>query len=111
MHQINLSKGYIYLTGNREFGGWEFDGLYYRFSIVMTVIMMMVSAFMVVYSIVIFTASDPVAGWTTTILFLSLAFFGLFGILTIVIKYLQLLVNLIFKKKHYNFEGIEKLTK
>lgn len=88
-----------------------FTELGYRFSIVMTVIMMMVSAFMVVYSIVIFTASDPVAGWTTTILFLSLAFFGLFGILTIVIKYLQLLVNLIFKKKHYNFEGIEKLTK
>lgn len=29
MHQINLSKGYIYLTGNGGFGGWEFDGLYH----------------------------------------------------------------------------------
>jgi len=29
MYQINLSKGYIYLTGNRGFWGGEFDGLYY----------------------------------------------------------------------------------
>jgi len=88
-----------------------FTELGYRFSVVMTVFMMFMSAFMVVYSIVIFVASNPVAGWTTTILFLSIAFFGLFGILTIVIKYLQLLVNLVFKRKHYSFEGIEKLTR
>ena len=37
------------------------------------------------------------------------AFFGLFGILTIVIKYLQLIVELVFKRKHYSFEGIEKI--
>lgn len=83
----------------------------YRFSILMTVIMMLISAFMVIYSIVIFATATPVAGWTTTILFLSVAFFGLFGILTIIIKYMQLLVNLTFKRKHYSFEGIEKLTK
>ena len=73
--------------------------------------MMIMSAFMIVYSLVIYLSSDPVAGWTTTILFLSVAFFGLFGILTIIIKYLQLIVNLVFKRKQYSFEGIEKLTK
>ncbi len=88
-----------------------FTELGYRFSMVMTILMMLMSAFMVVYSVVIFATSNPVAGWTTTILFLSVAFFGLFGILTIVIKYLQLLVNLVFKRKHYSFERIEKLTK
>ncbi len=88
-----------------------FTELGYRFSMVMTILMMLMSAFMVVYSVVIFATSNPVAGWTTTILFLSVAFFGLFGILTIIIKYLQLLVNLVFKRKHYSFEGIEKLTK
>jgi len=66
---------------------------------------------MIAYSIAIFLMANPVSGWTTTILFLSVAFFGLFAILTIVIKYLQLLVNLVFKRKHYSFEGIEKLTK
>lgn len=88
-----------------------FTQLGYQFSIMMTVLMMVISALMIIYSIMIFATANPVAGWTTTILFLSVAFFGLFGILTIVIKYLQLLVNLVFKKKHYSFEGIEKITK
>jgi len=88
-----------------------FTEMGYRFSMAMTALMMFMSVFMVLYSVVIFATSNPVAGWTTTILFLSVGFFGLFGILTIIIKYLQLLVNLVFKRKHYSFEGIEKLTK
>lgn len=87
-----------------------FTEIGYRFSKVMTMLMMCMSIFMIVYSIVIYTSFHPVAGWTTTILFLSVAFFGLFGVLTIIIKYLQLLVDLVFKRKHYSFEGIEKLT-
>ena len=73
--------------------------------------MMLISVFMIAYSIAVYATSHPVAGWTTIILFLAVAFLGLFGILTLVIKYLQLLVNLIFKRKHYSFESIEKLTK
>lgn len=83
----------------------------YSFSKMMTGLMMILSFVMVIYSIVVYALSNPVAGWTTTILFLSVAFFGLFGILTIIIKYLQLLVNLVFKRKQYSFESIEKLTK
>ena len=88
-----------------------FTEIGYRFSVIMTVIMMLMSVFTVIYSIAIYMTSHPIAGWTTTILFLSVAFFGLFGILTIIIKYLQLLVDLMFKRKHYSFESVEKLTK
>lgn len=88
-----------------------FTEIGYSFAKLMTVLMMCMSVFMVVYSIAIYATANPVAGWTTTILFLSVAFFGLFGILTIVVKYLQLLVDLIFKRKQYTFESIEKLTK
>ena len=88
-----------------------FTELGYRFSVMMTALMMLVSAFMIVYSIIIFATAHPVAGWTTTILFLSVVFFGLFVILTIIIRYLQLLIKLVFKRKQYSFEGIEKLTK
>ncbi|MBR1391640.1 MAG: glycosyltransferase [Lachnospiraceae bacterium] len=88
-----------------------FTELGYRFSVGMTAFMMLMSIFMIVYSIVIYATSHPVAGWTTTILFLSVAFFGLFAVLTLIIKYLQLLVDLVFKRKHYSFENIEKLTK
>ena len=76
-----------------------------------SVLMMFMSMIMIIYSVVIYATSNPVAGWTTTVLFLSIAFFGLFGILTIIIKYLQLCIDLVFKKKHYSFENIEKLTK
>ena len=87
-----------------------FTDIGYKFSLAMTIFMMAVSVFTVVYSFIIYFTSHPVAGWTTTILFLAIAFFGLFGVLTIVIKYLQLLIDLTFKRKHYSFESIEKLT-
>ena len=83
----------------------------YRFSMSMTVLMMLISIFMIIYSSVTYLLLHPVAGWTTTILFLSVGFFGLFGILTIIVKYLQLLIDMVFKRKHYTFESIEKLTK
>ena len=88
-----------------------FTEMGYSFARTMTILMMCLSVFMVGYSIVVFATAHPVAGWTTTILFLSVAFLGLFGILTIVIKYLQLLVDLTFRRKQYSFESIEKLTK
>ena len=87
-----------------------FTNMGYSFAKIMTFLMMFMSVFMIIYSVVIYATSNPVAGWTTTILFLSIAFFGLFGILTIVIKYLQLLIELVFKRKQYSFESIEKLT-
>ncbi len=77
----------------------------------MTVAMMLLSFLMAVYTIIIYLKSDPVTGWTTTILFLAAAFCGLFAILTIIIKYLQILLNLTFKRGKYNFESVEKLTK
>lgn len=83
----------------------------YQFSKAMTVLMMLMSVFMVAYSVITYLVAHPVEGWTTTILFLSVAFFGLFGILTVIVKYLQLLVDLVYKRKHYTFESIEKLTK
>lgn len=88
-----------------------FTNMGYSFAKTMTVLMMFMSMIMIIYSVVIYATSNPVAGWTTTVLFLSIAFFGLFGILTFIIKYLQLCIDLVFKKKHYSFENIEKLTK
>lgn len=88
-----------------------FTDVGYKFSVMMTGIMMILSIFMLIYSITVYFTSMPVAGWTTTILFLSVVFFGLFGLLTIIIKYLQLIVNLVFKRQHYSFESIEKLTR
>lgn len=83
----------------------------YVFSKWMSFLMMGMTVFMLIYTIVIYCMGNPVAGWTTTLLFLSVAFFGLFVILTIVIKYLQILLDLNFRRTKYSFESIEKLTK
>jgi dolichol-phosphate mannosyltransferase len=88
-----------------------FTDVGYRLSKAMTQIMMVISVIMIIYSVVIYMTSNPVAGWTTTILFLSIAFLGLFAVLTVIIKYLQLIVDLVFRRMHYNFESIEKITK
>ena len=83
----------------------------YKFAKLMTGIMMLMSLFMIAYSLVVYVTAHPVEGWTTTIMFLSVAFFGIFGILTVIIKYLQILVDLVFKRKQYSFESIEKITR
>lgn len=88
-----------------------FTNIGYKIAAMMTLIMMLIVIFMAIYSIVIYCIGNPVAGWTTTILFMSIAFLGIFAVLTIIIKYLQILVDLIFKRKRYNFESIEKLIK
>lgn len=114
---LNLSKEGADKKERKFRSGLAMDSLIlftemgYSFAKAMTILMMLMSVLMIVYSVVIYATAHPVEGWTTTILFLSVAFFGLFGILTVVIKYLQLLVNLVFKRKQYTYESIEKLTK
>ena len=88
-----------------------FTEIGYRLSVAMTVFMILISMFMVGYSLVVYLLRNPIEGWTTTILFLSIAFCGLFGILTVIIKYLQILIDLVFRRKRFSFESIEKLTK
>lgn len=83
----------------------------YKFSSFMAFLMMFISIVAVVYAILIYLLSKPMEGWTTTIIFLSISFFALFSVLTIIIKYLKIILDLIFKKKYYSFESIEKLTK
>lgn len=83
----------------------------YKFSFWMTSLMMLISVLMLLYTLGVYFIGHPIEGWTTTVLFLSVAFLGLFGLLTIIVKYLQIIVDMVFKRKHYTFESIEKLTK
>lgn len=66
----------------------------------------------VVYTIVVFVGpfSEPAPGWTTTMLVLTGGFFGVFLILAVVLKYLSLLVDLVFKKQAYLVESVEKIV-
>lgn len=89
-----------------------FTDVAYRFAIILATIMMLVTIGTAIYTLIIFFGNEkPVAGWTTTMLFLSFAFFGVFAINAIIIKYLTIILNLIFKKQRYVIESVEKIGK
>lgn len=86
-----------------------FTNVGYKVSMFMFVVMLIMMVAVIIYTFIAYAVSSPVPGWTSSILFLSVAFLGLFIILSIVIKYLQLLLKLVFKRQQYSFESIEKL--
>lgn len=53
----------------------------------------------------------PVEGWAPLMGALSVGFAGIFLIFTVIIKYLSLILNMIFKKRDYLIKNIEKITK
>lgn len=65
----------------------------------------------------IFVAKDLIfhnavmEGWISTMSFMALGFFGVFALLTIILKYLSVMLNLIFKKQRYLIMDIEKVVK
>lgn len=59
----------------------------------------------------IFGDVKPVEGWLSTICLMSVGFFMLFVMLTMIFKYLSVILNMLFRKQRYVIEGVEKLTK
>lgn len=88
-----------------------FTDISYKFAIIMAMIMMLMTIGTGIYTVYVFMCAQPIAGWTTTMLLLSFAFFAIFAILTIMIKYLSIIIDLIFKKQKYLIESVEKITK
>ncbi len=86
-----------------------FTNIGYKFSMSMSILMIITTILVALYTLVVFIKGNPIEGWTTTMLFLAFAFFGLFTIMTIVIKYLEIVMNLIFKKNNYIVKSIDKL--
>ena len=59
--------------------------------------MMLATLAELIYTLVIWLAGHPIAGWTTTMFVLTFGLTGLFGILAILLKYLTLLLRITFK--------------
>lgn len=84
----------------------------YRLSCGIAGLMLLATLLEFVYTLVIYLGGGkPIEGWTTTMLVLTLGFFGVFLILAVVMRYLTLLVDLVFKHQRYLVEGIEKIQK
>lgn len=57
----------------------------------------------------IFSADKPVEGWISTMGLMSLGFFMLFVMLTLIFKYLSVILSMMFKRQQYVIEGVDKL--
>lgn len=64
-----------------------------------------------IYTVAVYCTGHPIEGWTTTMLVLTVGFAGLFAVLTVVVKYLSLLVDLTFRRQKYLIESVEKIQK
>lgn len=83
----------------------------YKISFGISCAMAVLTLLALMYTVLVWLLGEPVTGWTTTMLVLSGGMAGLFVILTIAIKYLSLLVSLVFRNQAYLIEGIEKIQR
>lgn len=58
----------------------------------------------------IFSKVRPVEGWLSIMALMAFGFFMISVMLTLILKYLSVLLNMSFKRQRYVIEGVEKLT-
>lgn len=88
-----------------------FTNVLERLSMAICAVFLLVTVGVGIYIISdIFSDSRPVEGWISTMGFLALGFFGVFALLTIILKYLSVMLNLIFKQQRYLVADIEKVA-
>lgn len=85
-----------------------FTNLAFNVSFVLSLVMMTATLAGGVYVLLIFLLGRPVEGYTTTMLLITASFFGVFAILAVMLKYLSIIVHLVFSKQKYMIESIEK---
>lgn len=87
-----------------------FTDIFYKISFYLSCFFLCSTVFVGLYTVYIFCSSQPIEGWATMMLFSAFSFFGVFSLFTIIIKYLTLITNLIFKKQQYLIRSIEKIS-
>lgn len=88
-----------------------FTDLAYKISLGFSISMItLMLTFGIYTAIVYFSYNKPVEGWAPLMGLLSLGLFGVFMVLTMIIKYLNIILNIIFTKQKYLISGIDKIS-
>lgn len=80
-----------------------------KFSLFISLLFLALTICISVYIVGVFALSKPVAGWTPIMAYLSLGFFGIFALFTIMLKYLSVILNMVFKSENHLVESIKKI--
>lgn len=87
-----------------------FTNIGYRLSQIFSLIMMIFTVIIGIYTVETYLTYDKIVeGWTTLMGVICICFLGVFLVLAFVIRYLNILLNLIFKKQQYLISSIEKI--
>lgn len=87
-----------------------FTNIGYRLSQIFSLIMMIFTVIIGIYTVETYLTYDKIVeGWTTLMGVICICFLGVFLVLALVIRYLNILLNLIFKKQQYLISSIEKI--
>lgn len=99
--RVNLAvDSFIYFTDIME-----------RISLSVCVLFTVIALAVIVYTVWSYFMDQQLAsGWVSLMGFMSLGFIGIFGLMTIILRYLGVLVNLSFRQQHHLIEDIEKIS-
>jgi len=87
-----------------------FTNLAYKVSVTISILMAVFMIAAGTYTVVAYFGADkPIEGWAPIMGLIAAAFLAIFIILTIIIKYLDVLLRLVFRKQKYLISSIEKL--
>lgn len=87
-----------------------FTNIMEKISALVSGVFLLLTIVMLTYTAIdYFTESGIADGWASTMGFMSLGFFGVFALLTIILKYLSVMLNLIFRQQKYLVSDIEKI--
>lgn len=87
-----------------------YTNLAFKISIGITIALFAFTLLMCVYALALYFGDyKPIEGWTTIMILVAGSFSGLFFLVAIIIKYLSLAIEIIYNKKAYLFEAVEKL--
>lgn len=88
-----------------------FTNVMEKVSFAISIVFFVIALGIIIYVICsLFMDEHLSSGWVSTMGFLSIGFVGIFTLITIMMRYLSVIVNLIFQQKKYLIEDIEKIS-
>lgn len=86
-----------------------FTNVVQRIAVAISCVFLLAVIIITIYIVSVFVLGKPVAGWTPIMMYLSIGFLGVFSILSIVLKYLSLILKLEFHNDTHIVESIRKV--
>lgn len=86
-----------------------FTNISYKTAKNLALFMMAITLAGLIYTAVVYILKKPVEGFTTMMTVITASLSAMFALLAIIIKYLSVIVDLIYKKQDYIVESVEKI--